>query len=174
MGAVRDGPGGLRGCRSFGQGHGGQRRCARSAFDDEEFDAVVSIDAFEYFGTDVHLLPRVLRVLRPGGALGISTPALRVDPYEGAVPAYVSAVVGHEAGAWHSPHWWQRHWELNGSLDHVQARWQVGGRDDWLLWARAHRRYRGEGSDPVVDMLEKDVDEQIGFTLVCARKREGL
>lgn len=141
-------------------------------FNDEEFDAIVSIDAFEYFGTDVHLLPRVLRVLRPGGSIGMSTPALRVDPYEGPVPAYVSAVVGHEAGAWHCPRWWQRHWELSGLLDNVQARWQLGGRDDWLLWARAHREYWGETSDVVVDMLEKDVDEQVGFTLISARKRE--
>jgi len=140
-------------------------------FNDEEFDAIVSIDAFEYFGTDVYLLPGVLRVLRPNGVVGMSTPALRVDPYEAPVPAYVSAVVGPEAAAWHSPRWWQRHWELSGLLDNVHARWQTGGRDDWLLWARANREYRGETSDVVVDMLEEDVDEQVGFTLITARKR---
>jgi SAM-dependent methyltransferase len=138
-------------------------------FADEEFDAIVSIDAFEYFGTDVHLLPLLLRVLRPRGAIGMSTPSLRVDPYEGAVPAYVSAVVGLEAAAWHSPEWWRRHWELSGLLDDVQARWQAGGRDDWLLWARANQEH--EETDVVVDMLERDTDEQIGFTLVTARKR---
>ncbi len=56
-------------------------------FADREFDAIVSIDAFEYFGTDVHLMPLLLRLLKPGGAIGISTPALRVDPYEGPIPA---------------------------------------------------------------------------------------
>jgi ubiquinone/menaquinone biosynthesis C-methylase UbiE len=141
-------------------------------FSDAEFDAIVSIDAFEYFGTDVHLLPRLLRVLKPGGSLGMSTPALRVDPYEQPVPAYVRDVVGPEAAAWHSPQWWQRHWEMSGLLEDVRARWQEGGRDDWLLWARAGREHTGEGSDAVVDMLEKDVDEQIGFTLISARKRE--
>jgi ubiquinone/menaquinone biosynthesis C-methylase UbiE len=39
-------------------------------FDDDEFDAIVSVDAFEYFGTDVHLLPGLLRVLKPFGRLG--------------------------------------------------------------------------------------------------------
>ena len=29
-------------------------------FSDGEFDAIVSIDAFEYFGTDVHLLPKLV------------------------------------------------------------------------------------------------------------------
>lgn len=52
-------------------------------FDDAEFDAVVSVDAFEYFGTDVQLLPALLRVLKPGGRIAVSTPALKVDPYSG-------------------------------------------------------------------------------------------
>jgi ubiquinone/menaquinone biosynthesis C-methylase UbiE len=41
----------------------------RLPFRDEEFDAIVSIDAFEYFGTDVHLLPVLLRVLKAGERL---------------------------------------------------------------------------------------------------------
>jgi cyclopropane fatty-acyl-phospholipid synthase-like methyltransferase len=140
-------------------------------FADREFDAIVSIDAFEYFGTDVHLMPLLLRVLKPGGAIGISTPALRVDPYEGPIPAYVAAVVGHEAAAWHSPEWWQRHWELSGLLEDVQAGWQVGGRDDWLAWARAGCEAKRASSDAVVEMLEQDTDERVGFTLISARKR---
>ena len=39
-------------------------------FADGEFDAIVSIDAFEYSGTDVHLLPSLLRVHGPAGVLG--------------------------------------------------------------------------------------------------------
>jgi ubiquinone/menaquinone biosynthesis C-methylase UbiE len=140
-------------------------------FSDAEFDAIISIDAFEYFGTDVHLLPRLLRVLKPDGPIGMSTPALRVDPYEEPVPTYVWEVFGHEVAAWHSPAWWQRHWELSELLEDVHARWQEGGRDDWLLWQRADRDYKGEDSDVIVDMLERDVDELIGFTLISARKR---
>lgn len=140
-------------------------------FDDEEFDTVVSVDAFEYFGTDVYLLPLLVRVLRRGGTIGVSTPALRADPYESVVPAYVSAVVGHEAGAWHSPEWWHRHWQLSGLIEDVQARWQVGGRENWLVWARAGCEFRGESSNAVLEMLERDTDEQIGFTLISGRKR---
>jgi SAM-dependent methyltransferase len=141
-------------------------------FADEEFDAIVSVDAFEYFGTDVHLLPSLMRVLRPGGRIAISTPALRDDPYQVGVPAHVEAVVGWEAAAWRPPAWWARHWELSGLVEDVRARWQVGGRDDWLLWARAHGDTSGpEGLDPVITMLESDVDEEIGFTLASARKR---
>jgi len=55
-------------------------------FADDEFDAIVSIDAFEYFGTDVHLLPALLRVLKSGGTIGMTTPGLEPDPYEADVP----------------------------------------------------------------------------------------
>ena len=93
-------------------------------FADDHFDAVVSIDAFEYFGTDVRLLPTLLRVLKPGGRLAMSTPALRIDPYDGPIPDYVREVAGWEAAGWHSPDWWRRHWELSGLVHDVRARWQ--------------------------------------------------
>jgi cyclopropane fatty-acyl-phospholipid synthase-like methyltransferase len=136
-------------------------------FEDEEFDAIVSVDAFEYFGTDVQALPRLLRVLRTGGRLGMTTPALRQDPYDHPVPR----VVGWEAAAWHSPAWWRRHWQLSGMVEDVEADWHKGGRDDWLRWARAGAQRRNTGPDPAVAMLEADHDEDIGFTLLTARKR---
>jgi cyclopropane fatty-acyl-phospholipid synthase-like methyltransferase len=37
------------------------------------YDAIVSLDAWEYFGTDVHFLPQLARALKPGGALGFVT-----------------------------------------------------------------------------------------------------
>jgi ubiquinone/menaquinone biosynthesis C-methylase UbiE len=141
-------------------------------FSDEEFDAIISVDAFEYFGTDVHLLPALLRVLKPGGPIGMSTPALRVDPYEGPVPADIWEAFGYEVAAWHSPAWWQRHWEMSGLVEDVRARWQEGGRDNWLCWQRANRVCEGEDPDVVIDILERDVDELLGFTLISARKRD--
>lgn len=135
--------------------------------DDAEFDAIVSVDAFEYFGTDVHLLPGLLRVLKPGGRIAMSTPALKVDPYDQAPPGQVSALVGWEAAAWHAPRWWRRHWELTGLVEDIKARMQPGSRDDWLLWARA----TGAGDDdPLVQMLVSVAADEIGFALVSARK----
>jgi SAM-dependent methyltransferase len=137
-------------------------------FDDAEFDAIVSIDAFEYFGTDVHLLPTLLRVLKPGGRIAISTPALKVDPYLQAPPEPVTAVAGWEAAAWHAPDWWQRHWELTGLVEDVVARMQPGSRDDWTLWARATGARDG---DPLLTMLASVEPDDIGFALVSASKR---
>jgi SAM-dependent methyltransferase len=135
-------------------------------FADEAFDAVVSIDAFEYFGTDVQFLPTLLRVLRPGSRIGISTPALRVDPYQSPPSAAVTALVGWEAAAWHAPEWWRRHWELTGLVTDVTARMQDGSRDDWIRWALA----ADESDEPLLAMLESLGPTDIGFALVSATK----
>ena len=136
-------------------------------FGDGEFDAIVCIDAFEYFGTDVHLLPGLLRVLRPGGAIAISTPALAMDPYRQTPPGAVTAVVGWEAAAWHAPHWWRRHWQLTGLVTEVSARLQPGSRDDWIVWARASGEDEG---GPLLSMLTALGADEIGFALVSAVK----
>jgi len=138
-------------------------------FGEAEFDAIVSIDAFEYFGTDVQLLPGLLRVLKPGGAIAMTTPALSVDPYVEAPPAEVTALVGWEAAAWHSPGWWQRHWELTGMVTGATAHMQPGSRDDWILWARA----AGESeTGPLLTMLTAMDPSQIGSALVHATKAQ--
>jgi SAM-dependent methyltransferase len=137
-------------------------------FQDSEFDAVLSIDAFEYFGADPWFLPGLLRVVKPGGRIGMSTPALRDDPYELPPPRAVTDLFGWEVAAWHSPAWWATHWGLTGLLDGITARMQEGGRDDWLRWSRAH----GGEEAAVQAMLESDPDpEWIGFSIVAATKR---
>ena len=135
-------------------------------FDDAAFDVIVSVDAFEYFGTDVRALPDIVRVLRPGGRLGMSTPALRVDSYDEGPPAHVTEVVGGEAAAWHTPEWWARHWELSGLVRDIRARMQSSGREDWLTWCNL----LDEGAGPVAQMLRRDTEELIGFALVSATR----
>lgn len=135
-------------------------------FADAAFDVIVSVDAFEYFGTDVRALPDILRVLRPGGRLGMSTPALRVDPYDEGPPDYVTEVVGWEAAAWHTPEWWARHWELSGLVRDIRARMQPSGREDWVAWCNL----LDQGGGPVAQMLRRDTERLIGFALVSATK----
>lgn len=103
----------------------------------EAYDAIVSIDAWEYFGTDVHFLPRLLRALKPGGTLAFSTPSLADDPY--AVPPLpqLRDLIGPEVMAWHSPQWWATHTEVTGGLEDVQAWIPPDSLDLWAAWEEA-------------------------------------
>ncbi|MEV3872456.1 methyltransferase domain-containing protein [Streptomyces sp. NPDC049906] len=143
-------------------------------FEEGSFDAVVSIDAFEYFGTADTYLPYLLRFLRPGGQLGVATPSLTREVRElGAVPAHVERVVGWEAMAWHTAEWWRFQWATTGLVDVTSARSQPDAWQDWLLWTRACVERRPETRDarqPVIDMLAEDRGEFLTFALLTARK----
>ncbi|HZT15692.1 MAG TPA: methyltransferase domain-containing protein [Gaiellaceae bacterium] len=144
----------------------------RLPFADEEFDAIVSIDAFEYFGTDVHLLPALLRVLKAGGTIGMTTPGLEPDPYEADVPDAVWSRWGHEVAAWHTPEWWRRHWELSGLLEAIEAAWLPDGRENWIRWVEALESAGSEHDAGVLELLRGEAGAQMGFVSVTARKRD--
>ena len=62
------------------------------------FDAIVSIDAWEYFGTGDHYPPYLATFLKPGGQLGVATPALTTEVRElGEIPEHIDRVVGAES-----------------------------------------------------------------------------
>lgn len=147
-------------------------------FEEGSFDAVVSVDAFEYFGTADGYLPYLLRFLRPGGQVGMATPAMTREVRElGRIPAHVKSVVGWEAMAWHTAEWWRFQWATTELVDVTSARLQPGGWQDWLLWARAGARYRSEDGGiadddrAVVDMLTADRGEFLSFALVTAHAK---
>jgi len=143
-------------------------------FEPESFDAIVSIDAYQYFGTADNYLPYLLRYLRPGGQLGMAAPALTREVRElGAIPAHIKKVLGWEATAWHTAEWWRFHWEITELVTVTAARLQQDGWRDWLLWYKASVEYRSprHASRPAsIDMLTADRGELLTFALVTARK----
>lgn len=122
------------------------------------YDAIVSLDAWEYFGTDVHFLPRLLTALKPGGVLGLATPSLRDDPYlVDPLPA-LADMAGHEVLAWHPADWWAKHTAMTGDLAGVRAWVPPDSLELWLRWEHAVDQnspmpdvinaYRDLGGDP--------------------------
>lgn len=143
-------------------------------FEPESFDAVVSIDAFEYFGTADSYLPYLVRFLRPGGQLAMATPGMSREVRDlGAIPPHIKALVGWEAIAWHTAEWWRFLWEITELVTVTSAGLQPDGWNDWLLWARAGAEFSAEGPEtaqPTIDMLVADGGEYLSFALVTARK----
>ncbi|RSO10870.1 SAM-dependent methyltransferase [Streptomyces sp. WAC 06783] len=146
-------------------------------FEAESFDAIVSVDAFEYFGTADMCLPYLVRFLRQGGQLGFATPAMTWEVRElGGIPPHIKKVVGWEAIAWHTARWWRFQWEVTELVTVTSAQLQQDGRRDWLLWARACAAHRPDdlAHRPVIDMLTADGGDFLGFALVTARKNGGM
>lgn len=143
-------------------------------FEAESFDAIVSIDAFEYFGTADGYLPYLTRFLRPGGQLGMATPGMTHEVRElGAIPAHIKSLFGWEAIAWHTAEWWRFQWEVTELVTVTSARLQKDGWLDWYLWAQACAEQSLEGPrplTPVIELLAADRGELLTFALVTARR----
>ncbi|MEV8379210.1 methyltransferase domain-containing protein [Kribbella sp. NPDC056861] len=139
-------------------------------FAHEFFDAIVCIDAFEYFGTDDHYLAYLTTFLKPGGQLGIATPAMVREIRDlGHIPKHIKELVGWEATAWHTADWWRFHWATTDLVEVVSARLQESGWRDWLAWAEASSEHNGI-PDGSLEMLRADQGEYLSFALVSARK----
>jgi hypothetical protein len=134
------------------------------------FDAIVSIDAWEYFGTGDHYPRYVAGFLKPGGQLGVATPALTSEVRElGEIPDHIDKVVGAESAAWHTADWLRTQWEFSRAFASVTARSQPDGCANWLLWERAVLELHGERTSPVQQMLEKDGGAFLTFAVVTGR-----
>jgi SAM-dependent methyltransferase len=165
-----------------GAGVGGQVTAVRAEahalpFGKDSFDAIVSIDAFEYFGTADSYLPYLAGFLRPGGQLGMATPGMTREVRElGAIPEPIRELFGWEAIAWHTAEWWRFLWDVTELVTVTSARLQPDGWRDWLLWTRAVAEHTGDWSgqphnrQAVIDLLTADHGELLTFALVTATK----
>ena len=134
------------------------------------FDAVVSLDAYHYFGTDDLYLGQITRVLAPGGQLGIVVPGLVHELTE--VPGHLRPFWDWQFWSFHSPAWWRAHWERTGLVEVRHADLVPDGWRHWQLWDQVSRKMRpppDPGGPEEWRMLEVDEGRTLGFTRAVAR-----
>jgi len=126
-------------------------------FADAFFDAIVSIDAFEYFGTDASFLPSMIRVLKPGRQIGIINAGVleEMDTLPAEWPA--------DFCAFHTSQWWRRHWAIGRCVEVESADYLPDGRDLWLRWHEITQATDDE-------YLTSPAGENLGFNRVIARR----
>jgi SAM-dependent methyltransferase len=140
------------------------------------FDAVVSIDAYQYFGTDDLYLGYLARFVRPGGWLGIVVPGLTRE-IAGTVPEHLLRPQANRKRFWedecwcfHTAEWWQALWRRCGSVSEVRADTQADGWRHWRDFERAIE-LAGKGLFPSdAEALEADQGRTIGFVRAVARR----
>ena len=142
-------------------------------FAEEFFDAIVSMDSYHYFGTDVHyyLEFHLLKLLRPGCRIGIGI----VSP---ASPHQLPVPVPNHLGDWvyfmNSVEWWRHHWERYPELELELAEELPRGWELWVHWHKcvkaAGRSKAGHLSEP--RELQTDGGRHFGFVRMVGRRRK--
>ena len=135
------------------------------------FDAIVSLDAYHYFGTDDFYLGNIVKFLKPGGRLGMVCPGVReeCETWPDALKPYFEP----DFGSFHSPHWWRHHWDKTGLVEIETADWMADGHALWLEWLKLTRDFGWKakgGAAREIEMLEKDRDRLFGFSRLVAKR----
>jgi cyclopropane fatty-acyl-phospholipid synthase-like methyltransferase len=139
-------------------------------FGDAEFDVVISLDAYHYFGTDDLYIGTVHRLLKPGGRFGIVVPGLKTDVTSEGIPAHLQPYWHWDFVSFHSPDWWLRHWQKTGLLEVELADWVDDGWRHWLAWMEICADRGQTGAAAERDMLVKDAGRTLGFARVVGRR----
>src|SRR4051794_24741707 len=131
------------------------------------FDAIVSVDAFVYFGTDDLYLIDLARFVRPGGTVGIAGAGL-IREFDVPVPDHLCEWWEPSHWCLHSADWWRRHWQRTGVLDVGLADTLPDGWRLWLQWQRtASPHHTSE-----VAALEADAGRHLAYVRVVGRRTE--
>jgi cyclopropane fatty-acyl-phospholipid synthase-like methyltransferase len=142
-------------------------------FSESSFDAIVSFDAYHYFGTDDLYLGYITSFLKPGGRLGIVVPGTVVELSE-IPPPHLAQYWVWDFCSFHSPGWWRRHWEKTGLVEVETADAQTDGWKLWLDWNEVCEQYGQQDRANLVhreaEMLRVDDGRTFGFTRLIAKR----
>ena len=157
------------------------------------FDAIVSVDAYQYFGTSDLYIGYVTRFLRDGGRIGIVVPAVFEELCLGdgaptgheqaghtGVPEELAPYWDWEFCCFHGPDWWRRHWEKTSKVRVEVADAIDDGWKDWLRFCEVAlvgldgsgrlEGWREQAAKNEVAMLRADRGKLFGFTRVVGTK----
>ncbi|MFG2467551.1 methyltransferase domain-containing protein [Streptomyces canus] len=145
-------------------------------FAEGSFDAIVSVDAYQYFGTNDLYLPTLTRLLKPGGRIGIVVPAVREEIEGVEPPAHLKQWWQPDFWCFHSADWWRRHWTRGGAVEVETADWQPDGWKDWLLWCdviaeESPEEFHRTMARDVGEMVRADQGRSLGFVRLVGRRK---
>lgn len=97
------------------------------------FDAVISIDAYTYFGTDSLYLNYLSGFVRPGGQIGIVVPGLAKE-IKGELPTHLTLPQANgkvfwddECWCFHTPDFWKLTWSRSSRVTDLKVEVQPEG-----------------------------------------------
>ena len=156
-------------------------------YDREFFDAAISVDSYQYYGTSDMYLGYFAGFLKPRAQLAIASPGLTRD-FEGDLPDYLTEKSERGNSFWdpkecwcfHTAAWWRNHWEHTGIVDIEHAAAMDDGWNVWLKFDEATvaagvpMPFLGHPDTDTGDALKADRGDYIGLLEIVARIKEDV
>lgn len=140
------------------------------------FDAVVSVDAYQYFGTDALYLGYISGFVKPGGVLAIVMPGL-TQPFAGEIPEHLTTPQANgktfwedECACFKTAEWWRDLWRVDRRVTDVQTATLADG---WRHWRDFEQALEESGKNIFpsdAETLERDAGRYIGFVRIAATR----
>jgi ubiquinone/menaquinone biosynthesis C-methylase UbiE len=141
------------------------------------FESVVSIDAYQYFGTDDLYLGYITRFIQDGGRLGLVMPAVMKEFDE--VPKHLTKRQKSGGTFWdpkecfslHTLQWWKKHLAAPGIVDMEIAEVIPEGWKLWLEWEQIRNGAGFSGFPSDIETISEDAGEYLGFVLFVLKTK---
>ncbi|PXW46619.1 methyltransferase family protein [Erwinia sp. AG740] len=88
-------------------------------FAQEYFDMIISVDAWQYFGSNDSMLAKMLPFVKPNGLIAVAVPGFIQDYSEGNLPEVVKPFWTPD-WYFYSCHWWRTLWEKEPGIEILQ------------------------------------------------------
>jgi SAM-dependent methyltransferase len=134
------------------------------------FDALVSLDVYHYFGTDDLYIEYYAKFVKPGGQIGMVVPGLQQE-FQAGLSEHLVPYWVWDYCSFHSPAWWQQHWDKTGKVEVTHADFVPDGWRDWLLWLQVCCEAGYPSDAKEMKMLEVDAGRYLGFSRVVALRK---
>jgi len=133
-------------------------------FADDYFDAVISVDAYHYFGNNDEYFNKYLTpFLKNGGIVAIAFPGMKYEVQEN-IPEEMKGLWDSEAlQMWHSVEWWKP--KLEKSLKSMVIKEMNCFDRAWSEWLSTDNPYAIEDRD----MIEKDNGRYMNIISIVGR-----
>lgn len=137
-------------------------------FADVFFDAIVSLDAYHYFGREKGFFQKnILPLMKKGGVALLAVPGIRKE-WEGDVPALMHEWAGDEWDYFHSCTWWQDLLQEGYEEEMTVKTWESACFDRaWQEWFETEHEYAMADKA----CMEKGLRQLTNFVMIAIEKK---
>ncbi|OHD17069.1 MAG: hypothetical protein A2086_06205 [Spirochaetes bacterium GWD1_27_9] len=132
---------------------------------DNFFDAIVSINSIQFYGTDqLYLKNHLVKYVKSGGQIGIIVPGL-YNEFDGNIPEYIKPYWENDFYTWHSPQWWSNHWGRTELVD-IEIADTLPDNEGYEIFRKSEMMVNSEHK-----LVLADEGRNISFVRIIARKK---